>query len=159
MLAHRVLVKVSHRKGRARELFLRQRKQEIGLIFSRIGTAPQHTPATCVALDSCIVTRGERVGAKSDRPFEQRRKLQVRIAVRARNRSTPRSVFADEIRHHLLVEAILEVQHVMRNANGARHPSRVVQIVNRAAGAKPALPLGLVIELHRHTNHVVTLLS
>jgi hypothetical protein len=47
----------------------------------------------------------------------------------------------------------------MRDADGRCHAPRIVQIVNRAAGAKPGLTLGLVVELHRDTDDVVTLLG
>ena len=39
------------------------------------------------------------------------------------------------------------------------HAPRVVQVVERAAGAEAGLTLALIVQLHRQTDHVVTLLG
>ena len=74
------------RKARARELLLREREQEVGLVLRRVRAAPQHEAAVGAALDARVVTGGQRVGAKAERAIEQRRELQIGVAVRARNR-------------------------------------------------------------------------
>ena len=98
---------------------------------------------------------GDTIGIERARAIEQRRKLQVAVAMRARNGRAARDVFADEIRDDRALEFPLEVHDVVRDVQPVGHAARVVQIVDRAAGAEARLALGLVVELHRHTNHIV----
>jgi hypothetical protein len=110
-------------------------------------------------LHARVVAGGDRVGAEAGRAIDERRELQVAVAVRAGKGSAARGVLPDEVRHHLLVELALEIQDVVRDADRRRHFAGIVQIVERAAAAEGGLTLGLVVELHRQTNHVVTLLG
>jgi hypothetical protein len=66
-------------------------------------------------------------------------------------------VLANEVRHHLLVELLLEVDDVVRDVDGRGDAAGVVEIVDRAAAAKRGLALRLIVELHRQANHLVAL--
>ncbi len=102
------------------------------------------------------------VGSEARRTLEQRGELQIAVAVRAGQGSPPGRILADEVRDDMLVELPLEVEDVVRYPDRGRHAPRVVQILNRAAAAERGVavgPAGIVVELHRHTNHVVALLG
>jgi hypothetical protein len=99
------------------------------------------------------------VGAERARPIDQRRELQIAVTVSAGKRRASRRVLADEVRNDLLVELPFEVDDVVRDVDGGGDAPRVVEIVERAAAPERRLPVALIVELHRHTNHVVALLG
>ena len=103
------------------------------------------------------------LGVVGLRAIEQLGELQVAVAVRAGDWRAPGDVLAHEVGDHVLAELRLEVDDVVRDADGGGDPARVVEIVDGAAGAERALPglgdLAVVVELHRHTDDVVTLLG
>jgi len=98
-------------------------------------------------------------GAKTAGADEERRKLQVAVAMRAGERRSPRGVLLHEIRDDGVAELSLEIDDVMREADVCGHTPRVLQVVERAARAPRLFPGALVIQLHRQTNHVMTLLG
>jgi len=140
------------------ELLLCQREQEVRLVLVAIGAAQQQPAAICSLRDARVMTRGDVLGAKTARTIEERRELQVAVAVRARNGRAARRVFADEVRDDRVLELPLEVEDVVRDAERPGDAPRVVQIVERAAAAK-GLAAALIVELHRQTNDVMTLLG
>src|SRR5215471_17771633 len=105
------------------------------------------------------MTRRHRVGAKTTRSLRQRCKLQIAVAVRAGKGRPSGGVLADEVRDDLVVELLLEVHDVVRNADRGRDTPGVVQVVNRAAAAERTLPPGLIVELHGQTDDLVALLG
>ena len=159
MLAHLVLFEVSYWKRGTRQLVLRQRKQKVGLILALIRAATKPVRAVTGDLHASVMPGGERVGAKTDGALQQRRKLQVGVAVRARDGRAAKAVFAHKVRHHLFVEPSFEVDDVVGDADGGCDASRVVQVVDGAAGPKGRLAFGLVVQLHGHTDNLVTLLG
>jgi len=56
-----------------------------------------------------------------------------------------------------LVEAALEIDDVMGNADPGSHAARVVQVVDRAARPETHLSIALVVQLHGQTDHLVSL--
>ena len=139
VLADCLLVEMADREPGARQLLLREREQEVGLILGRVERR--------AAARRCRPSRAR--CARSARWRGHRR--QIRAPARAASKTSGRhcsartesacgrAVLADEVRHHLLVEAALEVHDVVRDADGRRDAPRVVEIVNRAAGAEAAL--------------------
>ena len=104
----------------------------------------------------------DRLGAEALCAVEQRRELEVAVAVRARQRRPAGGILADEVVDDLLAKLPLEVEDVMGNPDCRRHPPRVVQVVNRAAGAERPLagrPSRHIVELHGQTDDVVALLD
>src|SRR5262249_18905844 len=89
--------------------------------------------------------------------LDERRELQVAVAVHAGDGRPSRGVLADEVRDHVLLELVLEVDDVVGNADRPRGAPGVVEIVQGAAAAELHLALRLVIELHGQTDHIVTL--
>ena len=163
VLADLVLAAIADGEDGARELRLREREQKIRLVLAGIRASLELIRAARARpLDARVVAGRDGIGAEAVRAIEQRRELEVAVAVRAGQGRPAGRVLADEIADDLLVELPLEVQDVMRDADGRRHPARVVQIVNRAAAAErplAVLPVRDVVELHGQTDDVVALLD
>src|SRR5580704_15886628 len=88
------------------------------------------------------------------------------IAQTAGNRCAPGKILGDEWTHHVLLEALLLIYDVIRNAKRLGHAARVVNVVDGAtaslhrlrhalATSQPAL----VPELKREPDHVIALLA
>ena len=92
--APRGLVSDADRKHAARELILRQREQEVRLVLVAVGAALQQPAAVGALLDARVVAGGHVLGAEAARAIEQRRELQVAVAVRAGERRAPGRVLA-----------------------------------------------------------------
>ena len=128
-----------------------------------VGAAMQVIAAGVVLFDPGVVPRGQPLGVVGHGAVEQLGELEIAVAVRARNGRAPRHILAHEVRHHVLAELRFEIDDVVGDADGGGDAAGVVEIVDRAAGAERALPglghLAVVIQLHRHTDDVVTLLG
>jgi hypothetical protein len=157
--AHRLLGSIADGEHGVSQLILRQRKQEIRLILGGIDGALEQISARRVTFHACVVSGRDRVGAEAGRAIDERRELQVAVAMRAGKGRAARGVLPDEVRDDLLVELPLEIQDVVWDTDRRCHFPSIVQIVERTAAAEGGLPLALVVELHRQTNHVVTLLG
>src|SRR5688572_33214719 len=96
--------------------------------------------------------------AESPGTLEQRRELQVAVAVRARNRRPAGRVLLDEVVDHRLAELLFEVDDVVRKAERRGDAPGVVQVVQAAAAAELLLA-ALVVDLHGQTDDVMTLLG
>ncbi len=83
-LAHGSLLVVADWKHRARELRLCERKQEVRLVLGRVCASQEEiTAARLFSGQARVVARGDRVGAKPAGPVEQRRELEVAVAMGA----------------------------------------------------------------------------
>jgi hypothetical protein len=78
----------------------------------------------------------ETLRTESSSAIEQRRELQVAVAMRTRDWRPARRVLVDEVRDHGVAELSLEVDDVMGETVRGRHATRIVQIVERAATAE-----------------------
>ena len=92
--AHVRLRQRAHRKHRAGQLLLRQREQEVRLVLVAIDAALEQPSSGRRSLDARVVAGRHLVGAESPRAIEQRRELEVAVAVRARQRRPARGVLA-----------------------------------------------------------------
>jgi hypothetical protein len=92
------------------------------------------------------------------RSLEKRRELQIAVAMRTRQRRPARCVLLNEIRDDGVPELALEIDDVVRKADDGGDAARVVEIVERAATAPRLLAAALIVELHRQTDNVMTLL-
>jgi hypothetical protein len=149
-------------KHRVRELILRQREQEIGLILRRIDAALEDVAAGgLVALDPRVVSSRDEPRPKALGARRQGRELQVAVAVHAGDRRPACRVLADEVRHDRLAELPLEVDDVVGNSDLRRDPARVVEIVDRAARPEAHLAIRvrprMVVQLHREADDLVSL--
>src|SRR5688572_16597473 len=113
------------------------------------------TPRLRIDTDAGVVSGGDDLGAIGDRPVEQRRKLQVAVAVSAWDRRATRDVLTDEIRNDRPLELALEVDDVVRDVQAPGHAAGVMEIIEAAAAAISRLAITLVVELHRQTNNLV----
>src|SRR5450755_3228574 len=78
---------------------------------------------------------GDAIRPHARRHIEKLIELNEVVAERARDGRAPSQILADERLHHLFLEAILEVDYVIRNAELLGDEARVVHIVERAATA------------------------
>ena len=107
-------------KHRVRELVLRQREEKVRLILGRIGAALQYVAAGCgIEIDPRVVACRDEVGAEPLGAADERRELEVAIAVDARNRRPSRRVLADEIRDDGVGELTLEIDDVVRESRAS----------------------------------------
>src|SRR6202034_922543 len=83
------------------------------------------------------------------------------VAKRARNRSAAFQIVVHERTYHVLLELPLEVDHVKRDVQMFRDPSRIIYIVNRTAtmlrgpGALKLREAPLIPKLHRQSNDLL----
>jgi hypothetical protein len=107
-----------------------------------------------VEADSRIVARRDASSADPRRHVEKLIEFDEVIAQSARDRRAPSEVFSDKWLNDFLLEPLLEVHDVIRDAEVLRDCARVVNIVERAtpAGRFAALQFreaALIPELHR----------
>src|ERR1035437_10806223 len=88
------------------------------------------------------------------------------IAQTARDRRAPGKILRDKRAHHVVLEAILLIDDVIRNVEGLSHATRVVNVIDGAAAPlhrlRHALVTGqspLVPQLKREPDDVVALLA
>src|SRR6266704_1572350 len=119
----------SHGREHARHDRAVDAPQEIRLVLLRVAAAEQRA----VPGDGVVARRDvgalERVGV-----VEEGAKLGERIAAHARNGRAAAGVLAHEVRNHVATEPVLQVQHVVRDAEPVGHVPRVADRVERAAG-------------------------
>jgi hypothetical protein len=113
--------------------------------------------------DARVMSGGQGGGPQANRAIEQGGELQVAVAVRTRNRRPAGDVLADEVGDHCVIELRFEVEDVVGNADRRGDAPGIVQVVDGAARAVRSSGIGgaagVVVQLHRHSDHVVTLLG
>src|SRR5690606_18088590 len=82
-----------------------------------------------------IVAGGEAIGPELARRLQKVGELDCLVAGDARNWRLARSIAFGEGVDHRLAEALLVVEHVMRDAERLGHAPRVVDVLARAARA------------------------
>ena len=81
-----------------RQLLLRQREEEVGLVLVRVGAAPQQPPSVGGRVHARVVAGRDLRGAQARGALEQRRELEVAVAVGAGQRRAARRVLLHEVR-------------------------------------------------------------
>ena len=99
----------------------------------------------------------KRGGAELARGLEQIAKLDRAVALDARHRRLARDVARGEIFDHRFAEAILVIEHVMRDADPLGDVARIVDVLPGATGALAVGRGAMVVELERDADHVVAL--
>ena len=97
---------------------------------------------------------GQRVGAEVAGDLEQVLELDLLVAAHAGDRRAPGGVALGEILDHLRPEALLEVEHVMRDVEALRHPAGVVDVLPGAARSLASERCAVVVELEGDTDHL-----
>ena len=130
-------------------------KQEIALVAARVGGAVQRTTAARQCTGGAIVPGGEGVGAEIARRLEKVGELHLVVAGGAGDRRLAGGIGGGEGRDHLLAEAGLVVEHVVRDAEPGRHGARVADVAAGAARAGARRRAAIVVEPQRHADDVV----
>ena len=164
--AHLLLGQLAQRKLGARQLLLGQAEKKVGLVFAGVAREPQLVaPGLLVATHAAVVAGGQPFSADLLRGRQQVVKLDVVVAQRAGDGRLAGQVALDEGPHHVGLKALLEVDHVEREAEEVGHAAGVVGVVERAAAAgvdnrqRPrrsstrGLQAALVPELHGQADH------
>ena len=109
-----------------------------------------------------VVTGGDALSANLPGDNQQLIELQVVVAQAAGDRSASGNVLFHERAHHITLEALFVIDHIVRDADLLGDAAGVVDIVERAAaslnGLGHALASGetaLVPELHGQTDDIV----
>src|SRR5579872_5728868 len=161
-LAHFGLIQLADRKQRAGQLRLRQAEEEVGLILACVHAFAQLIASGGVARNAGVVSGRNLRGANRIGHLQKLIELDEVVAKRAGDGRAPGQILADEGSDHLLLEALLEIHHVVGNAQALGYVAGVVDIIDGAATAAAALGgnLGkapLVPELHGESDDVVAL--
>ena len=136
-LAHLRLGHAAQRKQRPRQLLLRQPEEKVRLVLGQVRRPLQNpAPALLVVLVHRVVAGGDALRADAARRLQQLIELEMVVAERAGNRRAPGQVLIDKRPHHVALEPLLLVDHVIRNAQVLGHVPRVVHIVNGTAAAR-----------------------
>ncbi len=138
------------------ELGGREPVQEVGLVLGRIDAAREPRDAVGVTDDSRVVPGRKELGTLNRHPREQVGELQAVVAHDARVRRTAPRVGRRELRHHLGLERVPEVQRVVGDAEQVAHAAGIANGRHRAAAA---LDVAGGPQLHRDTRDVVALLD
>jgi len=99
----------------------------------------------------------KRRSAKLARGLEQVAKLDGTVALDARDGRFAGGVAFGEHVDHRLAEAVLIVQHIMRDADPLGDVTRVVNVLTRAAGALAMGGRAMVVKLQRDADDVIAL--
>ena len=108
----------------------------------------------------------QQISADLPRGRQQLIKLEMVVAQAARNGRASVQILRDERPHHVVLEALLLIDDVIRNAECLGDTARVVDIVDRAAAplhrlrhaVLPCQPT-LIPQLQRQSHNVVPLLT
>ncbi len=139
-LAHLRLGHAAQRKLRTRQLLLGEAKEKIRLVLGQVGRALENPAAAAwVVFVDGVMTGGDAIGADRSGGLQQLVELEMVVAKRAGNRRSPGQVLAHKRTHHILLEPILLVDDVIRNAQLLGHVARVVDVIKRTAA--PSLGL------------------
>jgi hypothetical protein len=99
------------------------------------------------------------LGAEASCALEERGELQIAVAVSARERRPTGGVLLHEIGDHRLAKLTLEIDDVVWKADDGGHATGILQVVQCAARPPCLLAVALIVELHRQTDDVMTLLG
>ena len=128
------------------------------------GRLSSQRPRAFVEGDARVVAGGDALGPNLLRHDEQLIELQMIVAKAAGNGRAPGKILLDERANHVALEALLVIDHVIRDADLLGHAARVVDIVERAAASLHGLghtlasgQAALVPELHGQADDVVSL--
>ena len=100
----------------------REHVQHVGLVLGGVGAAGHASAAVGARHDAGVVPGGDGVEAERIGSAEQPVELEVAVALDARVRRAAGSVVGHVGRHHVLVEVVAEVEHVVLDAEAAAPP-------------------------------------
>ena len=152
--AHTLLRHVAEGKAQEFKLLLRGGEEEVTLIPGAIdrpvelgSLRSRHAPH--------IVARGERIRAEVAGERQQVAELHPLVAAHAGDRRLAAQVGVGEVVDHRLLEARLEVEHVVADTEPVRDAAGIVDVLPGAAGAGARPRPARRIELERDADHLV----
>ena len=157
------LGQLAERKHGAGKLLLGEAEQEVSLVLGIVHGAQQLVPAGgFVEVDARVVAGGHLARAHGLGHFQETVELDVVVAQRAGNGRAAGQVLFHERLYYLLLELLLEVHHVVGDADLLGDAAGVVNVVERAAAPRSPLcgqlrQTPLVPKLHGQPHYVVTL--
>ena len=131
----------------------RGREQEVALIALRVGRLMQ-LGARAAHLPPHVVAGRERAGAEVLRDLEQVPELDPLVAAHAGDRRSPGRIALGKVLDHLRPEALLEVEHVVRDVEVPGHLAGILDVLPGAAGALAPERLAMVVELEGDADHL-----
>ena len=102
------------------------------------GPAQLPPPRRVIEADARVMPGGHPIRANSGGPLQEFIEFEEIVAQRAGNRRAPGQIFVHERPHHLLLEAPLEIHHVIGDPQQLRRVPRVVHVFEGAAAAGDA---------------------
>src|SRR5437763_16406373 len=99
----------------------------------------------------------ERGGTEFARGCQKVAKLDRAVALDAWHRCLAQRVAVGEVVDHRLTEAVLVVQHVMRNSDPLGDVAGIVNVLSSATGALPVCCRTVIVKLQRDADEVVAL--
>ena len=146
------LLIIPNRQQQVGQLALGQLVEEIGLVLPPV-RAPQQLPAVrgLIEPDPGIVPGGDGVRPLVQGPVQQGAELDLPVAVDAGIGSPAVCIGPHEPVHHLLLEKVTQIQHHMGDPHAGGHRPSRLDVVRRAAQARPVL---VVVKAQRHTGDV-----
>src|SRR4051812_12195197 len=150
-----VLRQLAERKAQEFELLARRSIEEIALVAARVGALLQLDP---VAIEHSphIMAGGEAVGPELPREGDEIDELHALVPAGAWYRRPPTRIFLHEPADHALAEPALVIEHVMSDAEPVGDGLGVIDVLPRAARARSARGLAMVVELERHADDLGT---
>ena len=146
---------LAERKAQEVELLARSGEQEVALVAVVLARAVERARAVRAAPRGDVVAGRQHLRAELARGDQEVAELDRLVAVDAGDRRLAAEIAVGEMVDHLLLEAALVVEHVVRDADLRRHHARVVDVLPGAARARPMGRRAVVVELQRHADHVI----
>ena len=127
--------------------------EEIALVAPGVGAAVKLDPA---AVDDPphVMAGRQAVGAEVAGEGDEVGELHALVAQAARHRRAAARIFVGEAVDDAAAEAAFIVEHVMGDAQPVGDGAGVVNVLAGAAGARAADRFAMVVELHRHADHL-----
>ena len=139
------LVQRAEREAQMRQLVLIQEIQHIALVLAVVHGLFQE-PAAVFLLDAGIVPRGDGITAKQLRALDELGEFHVAVAVDAGVRCRAALIGIHKAVHHLLAEAVREIEHIERHTELIGHAARILDVFERAAALFARHPGVLIVE-------------
>lgn len=145
----------SKRKAQTIELILRGGEQEIALVAIKIGRTEQAAIAILQQPRFHIMAGGEAICAKVFGESEKVTEFDGAIAFHTGDRRLACRIAFDEAVDHLVAEAVLVIEHVMRNAKRGCDIAGILNVAPRAAGTGAMRARAMIVKLKRDANRLV----
>ena len=139
------LVQRAEREAQMRQLVLIQEIQHIALVLAVVHGLFQE-PAAVLLLDAGIVPCGDGITAEQLRALDEFGEFHVAVAVDAGVRCRTALIGIHKAVHHLLAEAVREIEHIKRHTELIGHAARILDVFERAAALFARYPGVLIVE-------------